>query len=74
MMKRIILLGLAALVLGLAGTAARLLPTFEEPTVDPAWLVSSTSDVPSKGSVTARYTRTSTLLFAEDEIAFFRAS
>jgi len=46
--------------------AARLLTTFEEPAVDPAWALTASPEIPD-GSVTVRYTGTSTLLFSDGE-------
>ncbi len=66
MIGRIIVLAVSALVIVLAASATLLLTTFEEPAVDPAWALAFESDIP-EGSVTVRYSGTSTLLFSDGE-------
>lgn len=57
-------LGVVALLLG--GAAYYLLATYEDPPVDPAWAVPGTPN-PEPGSVTVRWTGTSTLVFSDGE-------
>lgn len=66
MTKRIMVIGLVAIIVVLAAAAGRLLCTFEEPAVDPAWALTASTNIPD-GSVTVRYTGTSTLLFSDGE-------
>ena len=65
MLKRLILgVGLVLLALGLA--AAYLLGTSVPPPVNPEWAVEGDTTIPP-GSVTVRFTGTSTLLFSDGE-------
>ena len=65
-MKRT-LLGLAGILVGaVLATSYYFLETYSDPAVDPAWAVSGTREIPV-GSVTVRYTGTSTLLFSDGE-------
>ncbi len=57
---------LGGLAVAAAGTLYYLLFTFVEPAVDPAWAIEGTPD-PRPGSVTARWTGTSTLVFSDGE-------
>ena len=66
MIKRVLLWGLVSSVLGLAGLGYFFLATYEDPAVDPNWAVEGSSEIP-EGSVTVRYTGTSTLLFSDGE-------
>jgi hypothetical protein len=66
MAKRIMLVAFTTVVVVFAGMAARRLATFEEPAVDPAWELRPSPDIPD-GSLTGRYTGTSTLLFSDGE-------
>ncbi len=66
MIKRVLLWGLVSSVLGLAGLGYVFLATYEDPAVDPNWAVEGSSEIP-EGSVTVRYTGTSTLLFSDGE-------
>ena len=52
--------------LGVGAVAARLLTTYEEPPVDPAWAVAGSGSIPD-GAVTVRYTGTATLVFSDGE-------
>jgi L-ascorbate metabolism protein UlaG (beta-lactamase superfamily) len=56
----------ALLAAGLAGMAAYFLGTYESAPVDPAWAVQGSPEIP-EGSVTVRYTGTSTLVFSDGE-------
>ncbi|MBK7950596.1 MAG: MBL fold metallo-hydrolase [Deltaproteobacteria bacterium] len=62
-------MGLAALALLLGAVAAFLFGTSTPPPVDPAWAVAASADVPP-GSLTVRFTGTSTLLFSDGETAW----
>ncbi len=66
MNRRIAAFSIAALVLVPALFLARLLTTFEDPAVDPGWALSASPVVPD-GSVTVRWSGTSTLLFSDGE-------
>ncbi len=66
MWKRIVLSCLAAIAFTLFGVAFYVLTTYEEPSVDPAWLAQGPAEIPA-GSVTVRYTGTSTLVFSDGE-------
>lgn len=57
-------LGIVALVLGAVATF--LFGTTSPPPVDPAWAVEGSADIPP-GSLTVRFTGTSTLLFSDGE-------
>jgi L-ascorbate metabolism protein UlaG (beta-lactamase superfamily) len=69
MIKRILLWGLAVFVVGGAGSAYYFLATYVSPAVDPAWAVAGDTNIPD-GSVTVRYTGTSTLLFSDGETSW----
>ena len=56
----------AAIFAGLLGLASFFLTTFEDPAVDPSWALRAETEIP-EGSVTVRYTGTSTLLFSDGE-------
>lgn len=56
----------AVIFAGLLGLATFFLATFEDPAVDPAWALRAEAEIP-EGSVTVRYTGTSTLLFSDGE-------
>ena len=64
MTKRNIATLVGGLALTLTAIAVFLLNTFEAPAVDPAWVLSPQAKIPA-GSVTVRYTGTSTLLFSD---------
>lgn len=64
--RRGVLVALAAVALGLGGVAALLFGTTSPPPVDPDWAVEGSSAIPS-GSLTVRFTGTSTLLFSDGE-------
>ena len=66
MNRRIFLWGIATIFAGLLGLAIFFLNTFEGPAVDPSWALRADSEIP-EGSVTVRYTGTSTLLFSDGE-------
>jgi L-ascorbate metabolism protein UlaG (beta-lactamase superfamily) len=66
MNRRNLFWGVGAILAGLLGLATFLLTTFEDPAVDPAWALDADSEIP-EGSVTVRYTGTSTLLFSDGE-------
>ena len=66
MNRRILFWGMAAILGGFLGLATFLLVTFEDPAVDPTWAIRADAEIP-KGSVTVRYTGTSTLLFSDGE-------
>lgn len=53
----------------LAGLAVFLLTTYETAPVDPSWAVAGSDAIPS-GSVTVRYTGTSTLLFSDGDTSW----
>ena len=61
--------GVAMLFVALAGLAAFLFATTSPPPVDPAWAVEGSREIPS-GSLTVRFTGTSTLLFSDGETAW----
>jgi len=61
--------GLAVVALALAAAAAFLFGTSTPPPVDPAWAVSGSAVIPP-GSLTVRFTGTSTLLFSDGETAW----
>ena len=61
-----LLVGLAVLVVGIAAVAAFLLDTSAPPPVDPVWAVAGSPAIP-RGSLTVRFTGTSTLLFSDGE-------
>ena len=63
---RILLWTLATIFAGLIGLATFFLTSFEKPAVDPAWEVKNEAAIPA-GSVTVRFTGTSTLLFSDGE-------
>jgi L-ascorbate metabolism protein UlaG (beta-lactamase superfamily) len=69
MNRRIFLWGLATILAAISGLAAFYLTTFEQPAVDPAWQVEAEAEIP-EGSVTVRYTGTSTLLFSDGATAW----
>lgn len=64
--RRILFWGVAAILAGLLGLATFFLVTFEDPAVDPAWAIRADPEIP-EGSVTVRYSGTSTLLFSDGE-------
>jgi len=66
MKRRLLALGLVAIAIALATTAVLLLTRYEDPAVDPAWALSADAEFPD-GTVTVRYTGTSTLLFSDGE-------
>ena len=66
MNRRHLLWGVGAVFAGLFGLATFFLTTFEDPAVDPAWALDADPEI-SEGSVTVRYTGTSTLLFSDGE-------
>lgn len=68
MSKRLVLVS-ASLLLALGGAAYYFLATFTKPPVDPAWAVKGDATIPP-GSVTVRFTGTSTLLFDDGETAW----
>ena len=69
MIKRLLLTGLVLVVVGLFATAHFFLGTYEAPPVSPAWAVRGSDSIP-KGSVTVRFTGTSTLLFSDGETSW----
>jgi len=52
--------------IAIAGVAYFLLETYSTPSVDPAWAVEGSAEIPP-GSVTVRYTGTATLVFSDGE-------
>jgi L-ascorbate metabolism protein UlaG (beta-lactamase superfamily) len=64
MIRRAFFWGLGTILTVVFGLAMFFLTTFEAPAVDPAWEVMAPVDIP-EGSVTVRYTGTSTLLFSD---------
>lgn len=64
-----LLAGLAVLVFVLVALAAFLFGTTSPPPVDPAWAVEGSREIPP-GSLTVRFTGTSTLLFSDGETAW----
>lgn len=66
MILRLLAGGLLLLLALVAGSAAWLLTTYDDPPVDPSWAVVADAEIP-EGSVTVRYTGTSTLLFSDGE-------
>jgi len=69
MSKRSILVSLGLVLIGLGAVAYYFLATFTPPPVDPAWAVEGDATIPP-GSVTVRFTGTSTLLFDDGETAW----
>jgi len=65
----VLVAGVAMLFVALAGLAAFLFATTSPPPVDPAWAVEGSREIPS-GSLTVRFTGTSTLLFSDGETAW----
>jgi L-ascorbate metabolism protein UlaG (beta-lactamase superfamily) len=57
---------LAVAVIALAGFAYYLLGTYGPPPVDPAWAMEPSGEIPA-GSLTVRFTGTSTLVFSDGE-------
>ena len=66
---RILSVILACALVGFGAASAWLLTTYERPAVDPAWQMSASTEIP-EGSVTVRYTGTSTLLFSDGETSW----
>lgn len=66
MNRRNLFWGMGAIFAGLLGLATFMLTTFEDPAVDPAWALDADTEIPA-GSVTVRYSGTSTLLFSDGE-------
>lgn len=62
-------MGLAVVALLLGAVAAFLFGTSTPPPVDPAWAVAGSTEIPP-GSLTVRFTGTSTLLFSDGETAW----
>ena len=69
MFVRILAGGLALAALVAAAAAWFFLSTYETPPVDPAWAVEGDRVIPT-GSLTVRFTGTSTLLFSDGETAW----
>ena len=69
MSKRPFLKGLGVLLLGLAAAAFFLLGTSVRTPVDPDWAIEGDTSIPS-GSVTVRFTGTSTLLFSDGQTSW----
>lgn len=67
--RRRLLAGLAVLFAGLGSAAAFLFGTTAPPPVDPAWALAGSEDI-APGSVTVRFTGTSTLLFSDGETSW----
>jgi L-ascorbate metabolism protein UlaG (beta-lactamase superfamily) len=68
-MKRVILGGFGLLTIAAIVIAYILLETYVDPAVDPNWAVGGSPEIP-EGSVTVRFTGTSTLLFSDGETAW----
>ena len=66
---RTLTIAIGILALGVAAAAAILLGTYGEPPVDPAWELAASEEIPP-GSVTVRFTGTSTLLFSDGETSW----
>jgi L-ascorbate metabolism protein UlaG (beta-lactamase superfamily) len=64
--RRGIAIALAILLAALGAAALWLLETYDAPPVDPAWAVAPSAEVPT-GSVTVRWTGTTTLVFSDGE-------
>ena len=69
MLKRVLLSFGLFLIFGVSGTAYLFLATYETAPVDPAWAVRGSESIP-EGSVTVRFTGTSTLLFSDGETSW----
>ncbi|MBJ21491.1 MAG: MBL fold metallo-hydrolase [bacterium] len=69
MSKRPLLASLGFILLGFGAAAVYFLATFAPVPVDPAWAVEGDATIPP-GSVTVRFTGTSTLLFDDGETAW----
>jgi L-ascorbate metabolism protein UlaG (beta-lactamase superfamily) len=67
--KRIVLLIVGLVAIVLLSSAFYFLETYVEPAVDPAWAVSGSAQIP-EGSLTVRFTGTSTLLFSDAETSW----
>jgi L-ascorbate metabolism protein UlaG (beta-lactamase superfamily) len=67
--KRILLVSIGIFALAALATTYYFLKTYVDPAIDPAWAVAGSTEI-AEGSVTVRFTGTSTLLFSDGETAW----